>query len=318
MNNLQTNLKNFIRNHCGSGYTQTGQSYVFDCPLCFGKRKLYVRKADGLFICFKCRDQNKFYGKAEKALHAITHLPQDIIKKEIYGTIDGAPTIDFALEEFFPETEDEFEISMAVFPLDYLTIDNPFAREAATYLKGRGIPLDIASKYRLRYWPKEKRVIFPVYYGEYLCGWQGRVIDSKISPVKIKSSVGLNKRDLLMFNERLKGSKHAVLCEGPIDAIKADKCGGNVASMGKIVGKKQLQFILDSGIKELYLALDPDADIETAKIVDRLSDKLQIRHMLATGQSQKPDLGAMDFDEVLELFKKAPLVNRNKVFIYLK
>jgi hypothetical protein len=68
----------------------------------------------------------------------------------------------------------------------------------------------------------------------------------------------------------------------------------------------------------LYLALDPDADIETAKIVDNLSDKLQIRHMLATGQSTKPDLGAMDFDEVFELFKKAPLVNRNKVFIYLK
>ena len=121
-----------------------------------------------------------------------------------------------------------------------------------------------------------------------------------------------------MFNERLMGSKHAVLCEGPIDAIKADKCGGNVASMGKIVGNKQLQFILDSGIKDLYLALDPDADIETAKIVDKLSDKLQIRHMLATGQSTKPDLGAMDFDEVFELFKKAPLVNRNKVFIYLK
>lgn len=315
--NLQTNLKNFIYNHC-SGYTQTGQSYVFDCPLCLGKKKLYVRKIDGLFICFKCKDSNKFYGKADKALHAITAIPQEIIRKEVYGFIDGVPTIEFALEDFFPEPESDFEISMAVWPLDYLEIDNKYAKEGASYIASRGVPLEIASKYRLRYWPKEKRVIFPVYYGDHLCGWQGRVIDAKYSPVKIKSSPGLNKKDLLMFNERLIGVKHAVLCEGPIDAIKADKCGGNVASMGKIVGKKQLQYILDSGIKELYLALDPDADIETAKIVDYLSGKIQIRHMLATGHLTKPDLGAMDFDEVFELFKTAPLVNRNKVFIYLK
>jgi hypothetical protein len=188
-----------------------------------GQKTLKIRKVDGLFVCFRCKDQNKFYGKAEKALHAITSIPTEIICKEVYGVIDGIPTLDFALEDFFPESEEDFDITISVWPLDYLTIDNPFAREAATYLKGRGIPLDIAAKYRLRYWPKEKRVIFPVYYGEYLCGWQGRVLDNKYSPIKIKSSVGLNKKDLLMFGERLTGSKHAVLCEGPIDAIKADK-----------------------------------------------------------------------------------------------
>jgi hypothetical protein len=312
---ITVQLQTFIRQNC-SRYAQTGQSYVFDCPVCFGKRKLYIRKSNGQFICFKCMDSHGFSGRPERALEALTGIERKDIAAQLYGlNLDGSASLDMDLDGPVEETTEE-DIFITSWPLDYYNIETPFAKAGAAYLKERGISIDIAIKYKLRYCPAEKRVIFPVYSGTYLCGWQGRSITNAMP--KIKSSLNLNKASLLMFQHRLIGSDHVVLCEGPIDAIKADLCGGNVATMGKIVSDRQLDLVVSSGAKTLYLALDPDADVETAKIVDKMHGKITVKHMLATGSSSKPDLGAMDYKEVLEIFKTAKIVTPNKVFIYLK
>ncbi len=132
----------------------------------------------------------------------------------------------------------------------------------------------------------------------------------------------------MMFANRLVGSKHVVVCEGPIDAIKADWCGGNVATMGKAVGLGQVKTLRDpdrlnrqqvgaicgAGIQKVYLALDDDAARETERLVRQFSD-LEVYQMIPPAPYH--DLGEMDYPEVLELFRGAKRVNPGNVFISL-
>jgi len=121
-----------------------------------------------------------------------------------------------------------------------------------------------------------------------------------------------------MFADRVAGHDHAVLCEGPLDALKAHYCGGNVATMGKAVAPAQIQLLKSSGIKKLYLALDPDAAEEVNRLVESLSGHLELYDMIAPTNGTKADLGAMSLEEVYDLFLSAPKINPSNFFMFLK
>jgi hypothetical protein len=173
------------------------------------------------------------------------------------------------------------------------------------------------------FWPAESRVVFPVTSNEKLLGWQSRTIlpdkwigeDGEIHSVpKALTYSGLAKDRTLMFADRIVGS-HAVLCEGPIDAIKAHLVGGNVASLGKAVSKYQLNLLVNSGITKLYIGLDPDASDEVSGIIRKLSEyDIEIYDM----RPPNGDLGAMTFEAVYDLYLNAPKVNAANIFLNLK
>ena len=119
-----------------------------------------------------------------------------------------------------------------------------------------------------------------------------------------------------MFQDQLVDSPHAVICEGPIDAIKADLCGGNVATLGKAVSKEQVDIIKQSGVQKVYIALDPDAGIEALKLRDAFSG-LEIYRLLP--EDGYEDLGAMSPDQVYRQFLKAERFdNTGRLFLFLK
>jgi hypothetical protein len=168
-------------------------------------------------------------------------------------------------------------------------------------------------------------VIFPVQAAGDLYGWQARIIvankfvdeegNAREIP-KIVSSTGIPRDKTLMFADRLQGVDHAVLCEGPVDAIKAHLCRGNVAAMGKAVTKEQVRLLINAGVRKLYLALDPDAAAETQRLVRDNFDDFEIYNMIAQG-GDKPDLGAMEFSDVSDLFRAARRIEPGRIFIHL-
>ena len=114
-----------------------------------------------------------------------------------------------------------------------------------------------------------------------------------------------------MFQDRI--TDHVVLAEGPVDALKAHLCGGNVASLGKNVSSYQLDLIRQSGVKRLYLALDPDAFNESQAILKKMAYDLEIFAMVP----QSGDLGGMSFEEVYRLYLEAPKLGPNHLFLWL-
>jgi hypothetical protein len=317
-------------------FTQNSRSYIFTCPRCKGKKKLFMEKKNGRFVCWKCKEVDGYQGRPEFALADLLNQTIKQVSSRLYGGahIPVSVFLDVRMEDFFgeeDEVDDEDIVTLPTvwWPFDYYPLDEPFAARGVKYLAGRGIPVDIAMEYGVRYWPEGQRVVFPVEAGGLLHGWQGRLViphqyvdeeGNDREALKIQSSREIPRERVVMFADRLKGVEHAVLGEGPVDAIKAHLCHGNVSPMGKAVGREQMQLLLNHGIKRFYSGLDPDAADEFMRLVRNYFDDVEIYQMTARvgGAKEKPDLGAMDFKDVYELFRGAERVGAGQVFVFLK
>jgi len=314
----------------GVAYKQNYKSFILTCPRCQKKEKLYLRKEDGRFVCWRCKETEGFQGRPEFALVEIVHLPLTEIRARLYGEsrVVAAQYLDIQIKDFFAEEEevdqDAYEPLPMLYPPDFFPIDHQSSVKGAEYLAGRGIDMQVAKAYDLYYCPSRRRVIFPVKIQDRVIGWQDRYIGQTewyddcgkiITIVKALTATNLKRDRCLMFGNRLNNSKHCVLTEGPVDALKAHLCGGNVATMGKAVSAAQINLIRNSGAQKIYLALDPDAYLETKRLVSKFSD-LEVYDMRPPVPFK--DIGEMSLQQVQTLFNEAPRVDTSRVFVYTK
>lgn len=309
-------LRDLIKSS-GISHKENSTSYVFACPRCGKRDKLYMYRTGTRFVCWVCAGDG-FRGRPEFALTELLGIPLDQIRARLYGdqTPQGASFLEVQLKDWFSESEpvdeDASELAVVKWPLDFYPIDHQFSEKGREYLEKRGISLEVAKEYDLRYCPPQQRVVFPISSGGYLFGWQARSVvpheieDPNTGEVfrrpKVVTMKGLKKENTLMFADRLQGSDHAVLCEGPIDALKAHLVGGNVASMGKLVSRAQIQLLRNSGIRKLYIGLDPDAFIEIVELAREFADLEVYRITPPPGYH---DLGEMTMEQVADLCRNA-------------
>ncbi len=318
-------------------FESKGTSFLLVCPRC-NKEKLAIRKSDGWYICWYCNEKEGMQGRAPYILGMLTHRPAKQIAEFLLGHL--VPNMDeydeLVLSKYGEpdelEEDEDFLYQEVYWGPETYTLDHKHAGMGVKYLEsteaegralgfnnGREIPREIAMQYGIRYCPPTGRVMFPVEVDGRLLGWQGRYIwpeteegeDGKLIEIpKILSNRELSgvRSNVLMFQDRLKGSEHAFLSEGPVDAVKGHLCGGNVCSMGKKVTPAQLKVILDHGVKRLYLGLDPDAMEMTTWIVRELYSEVEIRVLpipFKAPDGSKNDLGKMSFEAVRDCFNRA-------------
>jgi hypothetical protein len=318
----------------GISFRQNSKSYIFTCPLCNGADKLYIRKSDGKFSCWRCRETIGFQGAPEYALSELTGKSILDIKKALYGDhvakasvfldIKFNDLVDLdELPELIQESDD---LPSLTIPYHCLPIDHLGARKGLEYLsQKRGIPVSIAKQYDIRYSPERKAIMFPAYVNDHVVGWQYRTIEnikevlednSVVTRLKTMSSKDIPKDRILLFQNNLIEAQEAVLCEGPIDAIKAGRRG--VAALGKAVSSKQAAILIMSGINKLYVALDPDAFMELNPLLSKFRDSIEIFKVDVPHVGDKPDLGALSFDAAQECIKKAQPLLKNRLYIWVK
>jgi len=315
----------------GVKYKTNFKSFILTCPRCRKTEKLYFRKDDGRFVCWYCREVSGFQGRPEFGLFEVTNLPLNEIRTRLYGLsrVFAVEYLDIQVKDFFTDDEevpeDVYDPPKMFYPPDFFPINHQHSLKGAEYLASRGIELDVARAYDLQYCPPKRRVIFPVKIQDRVIGWQDRYIgktewfdpscDRMVKIPKTLTVTNLKRDRCLMFGNRLTGSRHCILTEGPIDALKAHLCGGNVATMGKSVSQAQVNLIRNSGVQRLYLALDPDAYLEVKNLAKKFSD-LEVYDMRPP--SPFKDLGEMSLQEVQSLFKDSRPADLAKPFIYLK
>ena len=320
----------------GVQYRQNSISYIFNCPRCLKTNKLYIRKKDGRFVCWVCAETQNFKGKAEWALHELLGLRIPELQKKLYGfeITERADVLELDLEDIWGlEESDEIVledipvVKGVEWPPDFVPLRHPGFAPAARYLHGRGVTAQDVITYDIRFQPSEKRVVFPVVVDGDLVGWQGRYIDKtsiedpetgdiqKIPKILTSTTLRESGSRFVMFQDRLKGSPHVVMAEGPISAIKAGLCGGNVATMGKSVTQRQLDTCLSYGAKKVYLALDRDAAPDILRIAGLLPENVEAYLLLPP--DHRDDLGDATQEEVLEQFKKAPRVRSDTLLLSL-
>jgi len=301
--------------------------------LCGRKDKLYIRKTDGRFRCFKCAKDNGFSGSVEYALIELTDIPLPIIKQTLYGTIqEQASFLDLSIRDFFGEEEEQpeelEEPPNLTWPYYCIPILHGGAQLGRDYLQGRGISPEIADIYQIRYAPEKRAIVFPVYVGETLYGWQFRTIDKTrflindkiIETPKAWSSPNLPRDKVFMFSNRLLGADKAVICEGPIDTIKVHLFGnGNVCTMGKDVSSAHVATILRSGIKKVYVGLDPDAFAELDPLISKLGNDVSVLliKLPESKDGSKVDLGSLSMEEALVVVRNAEPMKKNRLYVWV-
>ena len=327
-------LEAFI-NEAGLSYKTTSKSFIFDCPLCQKKDRLYLRKADGRFICWKCATTNRFQGAPEFALEALTGTSLKRIREALYGSshYQASLALNITLDAFNDELgplDDELEgyqdFQELTWPYHCLPLSARASLDGENYLVSRGVPISIAMLYGIRYSPERRSVVFPVEIGKKLVGYQYRTIDPTLvtkpdgTPVellKTVSSLDNPRAKCVMFSNRLT-SDFAVLCEGPFDALKAHMVGGNIASMGKKVSQHQIELLLRSGIKKLYIALDPDAAEEINPLLKRIGDvEAYLVELPCKDPKKKVDLGSLSMEEARDCILAAKPIIQNKIHVWL-
>jgi len=308
------------------------KAYILTCPRCTKRDKLYIRKSDARFICFYCREKTNFQGAGEYALTEITGKSIQELRKLLYGYegTEGFVSLDVSFKDFFDESDEVVVGSQPLptveFSPDFKELDSQWSIPGVEYLAKRGVSFELAVKYGIKYWPARSRIVFPVSSRGRLLGWQSRTIkpaewiDSDGDLVSIPKSLtydGLAKDRALMFADNISG-EHAIVTEGPFDAIKADLCGGAVCTMGKAVSFHQINLLVNSGISKMYFGLDPDASQEVGSLIDKVTDLYSGMELFDMRPRDNRDLGDMTLPEVYDLFRSAPKVTRGNIFIYLK
>lgn len=328
MNQLNIEALAKLIKDSGIPHKASGLSWIFTCPRCVKKDKLYIRKTDGRFVCWYCATISGYQGRPDRALADLTSLPITEVRRRLYdgdvseGAFIELPDYEPILFPYDEERPEAFEpLKQVAFPLEFVPIDHPHAARGRAYLEQREIPLTLAVEYGLQYYPQDRRVIFPIVVGGQLVGWQARTIepsewvDEQTGAVrrrpKILTSPGVDRARVLMWQDRLVGSTHAVLTEGPIDALKCHLCGGNVASMGKSVSLGQLRVLWESGVRRVYLALDPDAAAEITRLCRELCG---LEVYLMSVPKSFDDFGAMSLAAVRRAFHEAQPVNAGFAF----
>lgn len=304
----------------GVSYRSQSRSLVMDCPRCSRKDKLYIRKNDGRFVCWHCVTTDNFQGKPEFALSELTGLRVGEVQARLYGPrlSRNEKYVSLSLKDFEAPAsgvDERRDVPPEIIvPANSYPILSPQSAPALEYLETRGIDRDTASRYGLMYCPPMQRIIFLVSdEAGRVVGYQGRDITGN-AELKVLSSKGGWRESSLMFYPRLSGSPHAVVFEGPFDALKGHLCGGNVATMGSYISPGQLALIKGLDITRLYIFLDEDALDAVAGVVERSG----MECYLCRVPEGRKDPGECTPEEVAHQVSVAKRITRANIHFYLK
>jgi hypothetical protein len=298
-------------------YTEKHRTFYLPCPVCGKSEKFSMLKNKGSTICYRASCD---YGQKSVVewLMLVGNLTKEDASKKINENTELKVQDSIYRLKSFDEIETETEknkrdqvVRLGAIPwpaFGTLSLKSDASIDAAKYLESRGLSIEIAETYGIRYNVLQRRVVLPVLMDGECYGYQGRAIDKVDSGFRMRNNEGFQRANLVMFLDNLKTSKHVILTEGPFDGLKFHKVGGFITTMGKEVSNQQLELIQEKArhIDKWYVAFDDDAVTDMKILAKRIKKPL---HRLIVPEScvvrckaegKKADFGECTFDEAEE------------------
>jgi hypothetical protein len=280
-------------------------------------------QANGFSVCYRGSCD---YGKRPFAYYIskVAKIPLDAAKQLIYGgdlLLAASEKIDLS---FLDNEKVLDELKEIPYPNGFEHISSLFPSDARAYLEGRGIPMELVSLYDIKWNPNKRRVVLPIFMNHKCYGYQGRAIDDVDKKLRMLNNEGFRRESLVMFYDQVAVGGHVIINEGPFDAMKFHYCGGNIATLGKVVTNKQIELILQKKPSAIYLGLDDDAQAETKVLKEKLRGvpifelsvpQTAIDRCQLIGK--KADFGECTFDEAKYAFFNATQQRYDQISIKL-
>lgn len=266
-----------------------GQEHMVSCPYCAStKDKCAVNPNKGVFQCWVC-------GEKGPVLKLLMHLYdlKLIAASDIDAVKSGNNLINLSsvIQQYKSGKKKKENILWSetipcVFPPKTFAIkdfrphnlfEGKLHRAVVKYLRGRGLDEEETASYRLHFCVDVGsiyygHIFFPALgeHGKQLVFWTTRSIMPNAKPKTLHSSRKFSKYSAkqIMMNQHLVSSPVAI-CEGPFDAVSIMKVMGipAVPLLGKQLHEYHKNYLVDKGVREVYVCLDSDATKDQDKLV---------------------------------------------------
>ena len=291
VNNLVVALVNSVLGH-GKPTARGNQAHT--CPFChhtkpkleinFDENATYYQK----WHCWVCDKKGSKLMSLFKAIDA----PQDKIN-ELRSLVGASRVITTTEKSGTIELPKEFK------PLFQITEKDILGRHALAYLKKRGISKHDILKYNIGYCEGgvySKMIIIPSYSNEgKLNYFVARNFDSN-SNVKYKNPP-LSK-NIVPFEVFINWSSPLVLCEGTFDALAIKR--NAIPLLGKHIQDNLMKQIVTSTVKQIYIALDKDAQKDAVKFAELLLNEGKEVYLVDLEDKDPSEMGFEKFTSLIQ------------------
>ena len=257
------------------------------CPNCMNAEyKLYVNTDSKVWLCYVC-DWGRYQKDVTVLMSMVSGLNLFEVRKELLQSVKPAPVGDLGqllMERFQHGTKPPPTLS----PASGIELPGSDGWNGITsqkvwnYLISRGLSDDEIVMYRFRTALKLRGftgpfAVSPVFYQDRAVNYQGRRIEGDFDPKYVSYD---DIADWLwpidsLQNSLLNRVHQAFLVEGVYDAAGMRRIGlPGLSTFGKKISERQIQLLIELGVREVYLCWDADASRTTDKrLHNALRDK---------------------------------------------
>ena len=293
-------LANIVNSVLGAGKQTARGNMAYNCPHCHhSKPKLEINFDDSVkgnpWHCWVCNKKGtnliplfkQVKASDEKIAELRKHIGNDTyVRKE--KKIEAV------------QLPKEFK------PLINITKSDLVGRQALAYLKKRGVKKSDILKYNIGYCEGgvyNKMIIIPSYSHEGSLNYFVSRNFNPHSPVKYKNPP--MSKDIVPFEVFINWKTPLILVEGMFDALAVKR--NAIPLLGKHIQKQLMKKIVTSEVKQIYIALDNDAQIDALRFCEQLLNEGKEVFLV---NLQEKDPSEMGFEGITNLIQKTLPLNQ--------
>lgn len=286
-------------------FFRTNDEYLFSCPFCdHRKRKLSVNLSKNVYKCWIC----EAHGAPGKLVFKFGNSAQREEWKRISGQVDISDFDNLFQDQKTINNQQEINL-----PQEFMSLANTnlptIAKAAMNYLKRRNMTQKDILKWKVgfcSFGEYKNRIIFPSFGDDGHCNYFVARTYKKNEWLKYKNPPA-SKSDIIFNELYIDHEEDLILVEGVFDAVIA---GNAVPLLGSSIRENSPLFsLLINYPKEIFIALDHDAEKKAARIIGMLQKYNKAVYKIDTSDIE--DVGSITKEEFLKRKQQAIHMTEN-------
>ena len=294
-----TFLLGSIENVLGKSHKRARDNYAFHCPFCnHRKPKLEINmvtndEGKNFWECWVCKTRGQSIFSLVKQLKLPKLEAQEILKYVKKG------------KKYEYKNDEIVELPKEYQPLISASSTSIIANKIKKYLNDRGLTENDIIKYNVGYTTTGEyggRIIIPSYSSSNRLNYFiGRTYENSYFKYKNPKS----SKDIVFFENLINWNQPIILCEGAFDAIAIRR--NAIPILGKSLSPSLTKKIITSNVKDIYIALDKDAQKDALEISEKLLNLGKRIFLVDLKEKDPSEMGFQAFTRLIQTAEELDL-----------